>query len=201
MADYNILIPFILNAETSVPYMTPVRSMYEMAAHRGASSHPADKGGLTLCGVTTATFRDYCRLRKLPADTPLTSMTFERWTDLYRTMFWDRCRGDTICSDPVAAAIVDWTWTSGVNAIRRLQRGLHLTADGVFGPVTLRAVNAYGDGRQLLQAICDMRIRYHAEIAPEGSPRRVFLKGWNNRVRRLADYLSNIQTIKPYQAT
>lgn len=168
-----------------------------MAARRGASSHPADKGGLTLCGVTAATFRNYCQLRKLPADTPLASMTFDRWTDLYKSMFWDRCRADSIRSGIVAAAIVDWTWTSGANAIRRLQRGLHLTADGIFGPVTLRTINAFEDGRQLLHAICDMRIRYHADIAPEGSPNRVFLKGWNNRVRRLKDYLLNIQTIKP----
>lgn len=197
MTDYNILIPFILNAETSVPYMTPVRRMYEMAACRGASSHPADKGGLTLCGVTAATFRTYCRLRKLPADTPLASMTFDRWTDLYKTMFWDRCRGDSIRSGLVAAAIVDWTWTSGANAIRRLQREMNLTVDGIFGPATLRAVNSYGNERQLLHLIYDSRMRYHADIAPEGSPNRVFLKGWNNRVRRLADYLSNIQTTKP----
>lgn len=105
-------------------------------------------------------------------------------------MFWDRCGGDSILSDRVAAAIVDWAWVSGTNAIRHVQRAVGVAADGIAGPKTIGAINAYADAERLFRIIQDRRISYHASIAPAGSANRAFLRGWNNRVRRLGDYLA-----------
>lgn len=193
MADHTILIPFILNAETSAPFCPSAEMMFLAAVRKGQASHPLDKGGLTLCGVTLATFREYCRRKGLPTPGQRWSLTFGEWTDIYKSMFWDRCKAELIRSGKVAAAMVDWTWVSGANGIRGVQRLLGVASDGIVGPKTLHAINSFPDQDDLFSRIQQARIRYHNSIAPPGSANRTFLRGWNCRVGRLTSYLVNFQ--------
>lgn len=189
MADYRLLMPFVLHSETSTPIVEPVERMYELAASKGPSSHPLDKGGLTFCGVTLATFRQYCKdkgLSQMPQNLP-----FTLWADIFKSMFWDRWKADAIISDKVAAALVDWTWVSGANGIKLPQKLLGVKADGVVGPCTLQAVNAWKDPDSLFRLVQESRKAYHSRIAPPGSSNRVFLRGWNARVDRLTSFLKN----------
>lgn len=200
-------MPFIIHSETSTPIVEPVERMFKAAVRKGASRHPHDKGGLTMCGVTLSTFREYCRRKaslsplsgaKSPnqlshSEDMEQNLTFEVWTDIYKTMFWDRWKADSILSERVAAALVDWTWVSGVNGIRLPQRLLGVTPDGVVGPNTLKAVNSRQNTDRLLQMIQDSRKAYHNSIAPDGSRNRTFLRGWNARVDRLTTFLKTIK--------
>lgn len=195
MADHRFLMPFVLHCETSVPMSGPVERMFVEAVGKGASSHPNDRGGLSMCGVTLATFKEYCRRRGIGTDdaTALRSISFNTWTDIYKSMFWDRWQADSIVYRHVAAALVDWTWTSGINGIKLPQRILGVKADGVVGPITIQAVNAYPDPDRLFRMIQDGRKAYHTRIAPVGSKNRVFLRGWNVRVDKLSSYVSESQ--------
>ncbi len=194
MADYRPLIPFVLNSETSIPMVEPVERMFEMAVRKGASSHPLDKGGLTFCGITLATFREYCKGKSAlsPHCGERWILTFEIWTDIFKTMFWDRWHADSILSFKVAAALVDWTWVSGANGIKFPQRLLGVKADGVVGARTLQAVNSWKEPDRLFSLIQESRKAYHRRIAPAGSTNRVFLRGWNARVDRLTDFVNRI---------
>lgn len=192
MADYRYLMPFILHCETSTPIIEPVGRMFEEAAGRGVKTHPHDRGGPTMCGVTLATFRDYCRRQGLAnADAAaLSRLSFGEWSDIYKTMFWDRWHADSIESESVAAALVDWLWVSGANGIKLPQKILGVKADGVVGPATLQALNSQTDTGRLFRMIQDGRKAYHSRIAPPGSTNRVFLRGWNARVDNLTTFLN-----------
>lgn len=188
-----MLMPFVLHSETSVPIVEPVERMFGLAAAKGASSHPHDKGGLTMCGVTLSTFREYCR-RKCTAGADADSLrriTFDVWEDIFKSMFWDRWNADSILSFKVAAALVDWTWVSGANGIRIPQKLLGVAADGVVGRRTLQAVNSWTEPDRLFGLIQESRKAYHRRIAPAGSTNRVFLRGWNARVDRLTLFINN----------
>lgn len=192
MDGHAFLMPFVLNSETSTPIVEPVERMFAIAARKGASKHPLDKGGLTMCGITLATFREYCRRKGIAnADAAaLRHITFEVWEDIFKSMFWDRWQADSINSASVAAALVDWTWVSGANGIRLPQKLLGVEADGVVGPRTLQAVNSWEDTGLLFSMIQECRKDFHRRIAPEGSANRTFLRGWNARVDRLTAFLN-----------
>lgn len=191
MADCRLLMPFVLHSETSVPIVEPVERMFEIAARKGATSHPLDKGGLTMCGVTLATFRQYLKGKSATSCGGIeVGLTFDVWADIFKTMFWDRWQADAIVSGKVAAALVDWTWVSGANGIRLPQKLLGVKADGVVGPLTLNAVNSRKDPDRLFGLIQESRKAYHSRIAPPGSTNRVFLRGWNARVDNLTSFLN-----------
>lgn len=59
-----------------------------------------------------------------------------------RPHYWNRWRADEILNQSVANILVDWVWASGTHGIKRPQRILGVTADGIVGPKTLAAVNS-----------------------------------------------------------
>lgn len=99
----------------------------------GFSDHKDDPGGKTRFGVTEAVARANGYkgdMRDLPKEVA---------KDIYRRLYWNPCR----CDDLPAAIrfdVFDAAVNSGVvQAIKWLQRAIGATADGLIGPVTLKA--------------------------------------------------------------
>ena len=135
MADVKELAPFILKWEG------------------GFVNDPDDLGGATNMGVTISTYEAYCKKKGYPKPTieRLKNLSKEEWTEIMKTMYWDRWKADEIKSQSVANILVDWVWASGIHGIKIPQelvgvipdgivrsnnsRGfLELTAEMVFGP-------------------------------------------------------------------
>lgn len=57
-------------------------------------------------------------------------------------MYWDRWQADRIENQSVANILVDWVWASGVHGIKRPQKILGVTVDGIVGDKTIAALNA-----------------------------------------------------------
>ena len=153
----------------------------------GASNHPADKGGLTMAGVKQATYDAYRRRKGLPPR-PVTQSTQVERVEIYRAEFWTPVRGDAMPA-PIDLLIFDMAVNSGPDrAIKTLQRALGVTADGVFGAQTLRALQedtAAGQVGALVRQILDRREDfYRARVAKDAS-QQVFLAGWLNRLDAL----------------
>lgn len=168
----------------------------------GFVNDPADSGGATNMGVTIGTFEVYCHRKGYPRPTVerLKNLTTEEWTDILKTMYWDRWQADKIKSQKIANILVDWVWGSGVYGIKIPQRILGVEVDGIVGEKTLKAINAQ-DPDKLFQTIYEARQKFLLDIT-EASVRRYeaklgrkateeellrhtnkrFLRGWNNRL-------------------
>lgn len=145
----------------------------------GFSDHPADRGGATNKGITLATFRQFYGKDSTVDD--LRSMTDAQWLHIFKTGYWDRWKADDIESQSVANILVDWVWASGVYGIKEPQKLLGLTADGIVGPATLKAVNSQ-DAKEFFEKLKEARISFVERIVASNPSQKVFLNGWKNRI-------------------
>ncbi|MFW3412045.1 putative peptidoglycan-binding domain-containing protein [Aliarcobacter butzleri] len=99
----------------------------------------------------------------------------------YKREFWDKMRLDEINSQHIANEI----FIFGVNvnwkiAIKEAQKLLGITADGIIGTQTLKALNNY-DEHIFDKKFDDVEIAYYEQIV-KNKPHLVHnLKGWINR--------------------
>ncbi len=111
-------------------------SFERLIGHEGGySNHPSDPGGETMFGVTkrVAVEHGYTGAMK---DLPL-----EKAKQIAKVAYWDTVNADQmpagICFD-----LFDGSYNSGpTQSIKFLQRAAGVTADGVIGPATMKAVH------------------------------------------------------------
>ena len=109
----------------------------------GFANDPTDRGGATMRGITLATFRAYRKAKggATPSVADLKNISDAEWKAVYKTMFWDKWKADSIQSQKIANILVDWVWGSGVHGIKNPQRILGVVDDGIVGNKTISAVN------------------------------------------------------------
>ena len=168
MANSSKLVPFILQWEG------------------GFVNDPLDLGGATNKGITIGTFTEYKRRKGLKAPTvqDLKNISNEDWHEVFKGLYWDRWKADEIKSQAVANILVDWVWASGSHGIKRPQRLLGVTADGVVGSKTIAALNAK-DPAELFKMIKADRIKFIDEICEKRPANNRFKKGWLNRINAI----------------
>jgi lysozyme family protein len=145
----------------------------------GFVNHPDDKGGVTNCGVTIQTYRDYCGADKTVKD--LQNMSYGTWQKIMKDMYWDKCKADEIESQSLAELIVDWCVNSGLAAIRKVQEIVGCKPDGIVGPITLSLINT-SDAEQLFERIWNARHQHYINIVKRNPSQKVFMNGWMNRL-------------------
>jgi len=85
--------------------------------------------------------------------------------------------------------LVDWVWTSGQNiGIKRVQKILGVTADGIVGPKTIAAVNA-ADPVDLVNKVYNGRVTHFNNIVKANPSQKKWLNGWMNRVNYVYKYI------------
>ena len=158
----------------------------------GYSNHPADRGGETNFGITTAVARANGYdgvMRDLPVGTARA---------IYRRLYWLRPRFDAVAAQAplVAAELFD----TGVNmgppaAVAFLQRALNalnrgatdypdMPVDGLIGAITLAGLAAFlarrgaGGERVLLKAIEALQGERYLALAERRPANEAFLYGW-----------------------
>lgn len=169
MADAKKLFPFIMKWEG------------------GWSDHPADKGGKTNLGITLSSWKS-CGYDKngdgLIDGEDLKLISYEDVFNFMKKNYWDRWRADEIKNQSIANILVDWVWASGAHGIKIPQRMLNVKADGIVGPVTIKALNNLD--RQYLpnffRALRNERLLFVDNIVKRDPGQAVFLKGWKNRI-------------------
>ena len=153
MADFNIAVALTLKNEG------------------GFVDNPADPGGATNMGVEQ---------RDVPG-IPIQDLTSAEATSYYQQNYWKTLYSQ-IDSQDVANKIFDMGVLFGVGeAIQVLQRTLILPADGIFGPVTLSALNQ-ADAAFLGRYKDKMYQRAQA-IAFQNPKEGIFLIGWQRRIQ------------------
>lgn len=153
----------------------------------GYVNHPADRGGETNCGITTATYRAYRQGKGLPVQS-VQWISEAEVREIYERLYWQPARCGMM-QRPLAIAHFDTAVSFGVGgATMFLQEILGLRVDRVFGPVTQRAIceaNSAGIAQaahlDLAQRLCQARIDYRYRRVTRDPSQRVFLQRWLNR--------------------
>ena len=184
MARIESIVPFILKWETGTTGIGLTNEqLFEKAKLKGFANDPDDLGGATMCGVTLATFTEYCRRKGYPQPTivRLKAITYKEWLEILKTMFWDKWKADQINNESIALILVDWVWGSGKYGITIPQKAIGVTADGIVGPKTIAAVNAK-DPKQLFDLIRKERLAYIERICRSRPTNLKYKRGWLNRL-------------------
>ncbi|HIK39137.1 glycosyl hydrolase 108 family protein, partial [Thermoleptolyngbya sp. M55_K2018_002] len=161
----------------------------------GYVNYPADRGGETNFGITTATYRAYRQSRGLPVQSVRLIMEDEV-RDIYEQLYWQPAQC-SMMQRPLAIAHFDTAVNFGVGgATMFLQEILGLRVDRVFGPVTQRAIReatrtgiAPAPHHELAQRLCQARMDYRYRRVTRDPSQRVFLQGWLDRDNDLLRYI------------
>lgn len=184
MATIDKYIPIVLRWEASTTVKTgePLESAFVRAKKNGFSNDPSDPGGATMVGVTLSTYKTYCKRNgmKIPTVADLKNIPYKVWRDILHSMYWNKWKADTIEDQNVANMLVDWVWMSGANiGIKRPQKLLKVTQDGIVGPKTISAVN---NTKDFLKILYNARKDHFESIVKSKPTSKKFLKGWLNRL-------------------
>lgn len=152
----------------------------------GYCNDPSDRGGATNCGITQAVYDDY-RVHAGRNRQPVVGISPDEVADIYRMRYWQAVRGDQLPS-LVDLVVFDAAVNHGPRqAILFLQRAVGADADGQIGPKTIAAVQQdVRQGIDVAAAIIAERRDFYAMLVERKPDQRKFLKGWNNRLDRLA---------------
>lgn len=140
---------------------------------------PDDAGGATYMGITLSTFQVYYGADKNEND--LRRMTDQQWRHIMKCGFWDKCNADMIHNQSVAEIFADWCVNSGTGMIKKVQGMVGAKTDGIAGPRTTAAINAY-EPRRLHYLIKAARAAHYAECVKNRSANLKFYDGWMNRL-------------------
>jgi lysozyme family protein len=192
MANIEKYIPILFRWEAGIIMKDneTIEQAFARAKKKGWADDPLDKGGATMIGVTIGTYRTYCKYKgkKVPTKTDLKNITYKEWRDIVHTMYWSKWKADLIENQHVANMIVDWVWASGQGiGIKRVQKLLGVTADGIVGPKTLAAVNSQ-DPKELFTKVYNARAAHFNAIVKNNPSQKKWLKGWMNRI----NYIYNL---------
>lgn len=165
--------------KTNFDYVKP----FILAWEGGFVNHPKDPGGATNKGITIATYRRYFGVGKTVED--LKKIKEEEWDYIFRNGYYDPIKGDKIDNKSIALLCVDMCWGSGpITAIKRIQKCLGTTPDGIVGPKTLALLNA-PNSRDVFDKLWKMRESWFKEIVSKRPSSKVFLKGWLRRLNAI----------------
>lgn len=141
----------------------------------GFVNHPKDPGGMTNLGVTRTNWELY--LNRDVTEEEMRALTPEMVKPFYKHNYWDRIKGDDLPSG-VDYAAYDLAVNSGTSrAAKYLQQIAGVTADGVIGPQSLKAIQKC-DAEDVVDEICNMRMDFLKGLNTFDT----FGKGWTTRV-------------------
>jgi lysozyme family protein len=137
----------------------------------GYSDHPADRGGETHFGISSA------------AHGPVASLTLAEARSIYRG-YWEQVHAGALPAPLDLVAFDAAVNHGGPRALRMVQVAVGTLADGLWGPKTAAAAHACSPVGAARMVLVQRRALYARLVAAD--PRQqAFAKGWENRMRSL----------------
>lgn len=159
-----------------------------MAREGGYINHPADRGGPTNMGITQGTL-SAARGRPVSIQ-DVKDLSETQAYDIYRLMYWERPRFNTLEVSPVIAEMLfDAGVHHGVGAsVGMLQRAVGAKVDGFIGPMTKAAVHR-AHPQILASRLMSERLMLIARLVKRDPSQAVFMEGWG---KRLVEFIEKI---------
>jgi lysozyme family protein len=139
-------------------------------------------------GVTQDSWDAYAKEKNIPKSS-VKDLKVSAVKSFLKEKYWDT-PGISGLHEEVAPFVYDYAVNSGQeNSIRTIQGIVGSKADGIIGPKTIAAVNAYVEkhGADVLKnEFKNARVEHYTELA-QGDPKKYgsFYEGWLNRLERL----------------
>jgi lysozyme family protein len=143
----------------------------------GLVDDPQDRGGRTNFGITQPSY-DAWRKQKGLAARPVDQIEDHEVSGVYEDNYWTPCACELL-PERLGQVVFDMAVNSGTwNAKLTLQRALRVCADGVVGPLTIKAAQ---DPDAVLRFL-KLRGAFIQEIILTRPGQAHFLEGWINRL-------------------
>ena len=144
----------------------------------GFSNHPEDPGGATNLGCTKETWERWVGHPCTIDD--IRNLRISDVSPLYRETYWDKARCGSLPAG-VDYIVFDAAINSGPGrAVKFLQEGAGVPADGLIGPQTLAAVQSIVV-QDLIEIYCNKRLAFLQELKTWPT----FGRGWGRRVEEV----------------
>ncbi|MFH7818894.1 glycosyl hydrolase 108 family protein [Neobacillus thermocopriae] len=176
----------------------------------GYVNHPADLGGATNYGVTQRTYNTYRTNLGLPLK-EVKDISLDEVRAIYE-IYYHEVKAERM-ERPLAIVMFDTYFMMGhgslsptsAGATEFLQMALQkelgngLIADGIWGPQTEKAFNAYPREKhyELALKVIQLRRQWHYIRVQQNPSQEVFLQGWLNRANALEAYISSTISENP----
>lgn len=141
-------------------------------------------------GISAQALEEYWRqtgVNKVPTVADMKAVTKELSEKVYKKLFWDRIRGDSIASYSVAWIIFDSYIAYG--NLKRAKRGINKYYGSEKFPVDTKSLTTEqvemlnkADAKVLFEAIKNNEIQARKDIVKANPAKEKFLKGWLNRL-------------------
>jgi len=164
---------------------------FVLDAEGGFFNHPHDSGGKTMKGILQRVYDRY-RDDKQETRRCVREIADDEVEDLYYNEYWvpGKCYKFPW---PLYAVHFDGCVNTGVGqASKFLQRAVGSKADGAIGPKTIIAYEAKVDEvgvDAIVQDILEQRKGFYDLLVYKNPTQKSFIKGWNNRLNNLKDYI------------
>lgn len=146
---------------------------------------PDGRAGCTMLGVTQATYESF--IGKRTTQEKMRTLTAEDVGPIYRKKYWDAVKGDELPSG-LDYLMFDFAVNAGPGrAVKVMQQSLNVTADGVIGRITMKAISE-ADPQELIEKFSDAKEAYYRSLKTF----ETFGKGWLRRVAEVKEYASEM---------
>jgi len=153
----------------------------------GFVNHLNDRGGATNMGITIHTLSDY--LGRQATIEEVQNLSLKTVFDIYKKNYWDILRLDRVQHQNLAMALFDQAVNRGTGRVaRQIQSIVKVKADGIIGPISLKAINTSDPKKTLIEFIKETQNSY-LSIVRNDSSQVIFLQGWMRRSHKLMDMI------------
>jgi lysozyme family protein len=141
------------------------------------SNDPTDHGGETKFGITIPFMTEY--LGKQAVFDDIHNLTDSVARAVYYKLIWQKFSlGEFAKFTPnISLFFFDWFTTSG-GAPAAIQKLLGLVGDGIYGPLTIKAIFAATTTHDFYKKIIVARCAYYVNIVIHDPPQIKYLNGW-----------------------
>lgn len=146
---------------------------------------PDGRAGCTMLGVTQASWESF--IGKRTTKEKMRQLTPADVAPIYRKKYWDAVRGDDLPSG-LDYLLFDFAVNAGPGrAIKVMQQSLNVTADGVIGRITMKAIKD-AEPQDLIEKFSEAKTEYYRSLKTF----ETFGKGWLNRVAEVKGFASDM---------